>query len=573
MNIVVSAVMGVGVPLAFGAPGFVVSVESSTVVRSEGWSTTTLVEAGPGGAAVVAGTLSTRADMFSEAGSLALDQIDSQSAYVSTLRPDGMPEWSVVTRGLRDGDGIVRITGLDVSLDGRILVGGTISGAVILDGPARDVERLGSFALFLMELSQTGELVEIHEFPVGVGFGDVVVTSAAFDGQGGAIMSGWTNRDVDFTPGASGGTLVPVGKDGFVVRFDGSWQLSWLGQVEGDAAVHDVSPGPDGQTLATGAFRGNATVVGAERTVLSLTSSISSPFVVQFDSTGRADWVSQSTGGGSADSAAIEWTAEGPVIVGSFNQTISFKNSGDQTVTVRGYGARDIFVAQLSPTGVWRWIVTAGGDGVDLAGGVSTDSGGNIYAAGSGYGAVVVQGTDRREVLERERGQGALLLSLTGSGALRWGAQDYSGISRGYGVAIAGKDEVLLGGAVAGSLRFATGLPSASSQLPLVANGFALRVQQQSEAVVPGNVLRLSAVKRGGNIIASWSPPAFDGGAPILGYDVRLNRGPWNQSYRPTQTFPAPKRGRIAVIEVRAVNSVGGGPASIVRVKLAATSR
>lgn len=573
MHLVISAALSLGMPLTFAAPGIAISVDSATVVRSEGWSTTNFVEAGRDGAAVVAGMVSARADLYSESGSLALDAVDSQSAYVSTLRPDGMPVWSLVTRGLSGGDGIARIGGIDVSSDGRVLVSGTMSGAVLLDGPSRDIERVGPFALFVMELSASGEVVQIHEFPVAPGFGDVVVTSVAFAPQGGTIMSGWTNRDVDFTPGAPGGTLAPVGKDGFVARFDESRQLSWLGTVAGDADVNDVALGPQDELLVTGTFRGNAVVSGAEETMLWLTSSVSSPYVAQFSSTGRADWVSQSSGGGSADSAAIEWTDDGPVVVGSFNQTMSFRNAGNQTVTVRGYGARDIFVAQLSRTGVWSWLVTAGGDGVDGAGGVSRDSDGNIYVAGTGYGSVVVQGTDRREVMERERGQGALLLSLTRSGGLLWGAQDYSGISQGEGVSVATGGAILLAGSVAGHLRFATGLPPASSQSPLVVNGFTLRVAQRSEPVVPGTVLKLSAVKQVGRIIASWNPPAFDGGAPVLGYDVRLNGGPWKKTYRPTESFPMPKRGRVAVIDVRAVNSAGAGPAVTVRVKVTSSSR
>jgi len=568
MPTVLTTILTAALPLAVGAPGVVVSAEVATVWRSPGWSTANWIEANSRGQAVVAGSVSSSTTLFSDLGVLDVPMVDSQSSYAAALRPDGFPEWVLVTRGFEEGAGASRVGDVSVAADDEIVVAGTTSGDVVIDGPLGDIRRSGPQAIFIMSLAPSGAILEMNEIPLAPGFGDVAITDVSLDGFGGMLLGGWTSRDIDFTPTEPGGVLVPVGRDGFVVRLDSMWRPSWVAQVSGDAEVQDIAVGPAGEVLFTGSFRGLATVTDSAGVMRSLNSTASAPFVINLDTTGQVEWVAQSAGGGSAGAVAAVWQPSGPAVLGTFTQTLSYENAGGQIASVRGFGSRDIFLASLSSSGAWSAITVVGGDGVDLATDMVGDTAGNLWFSGTGYGSVRIQGPKAKALLERERGQGALVVSLSADGNLRWAGQDYSGISQGDGIALATNQEVLLAGSVAGNLRFSSGLPVASSATPQTVNGFALRLSQTDTPLVPGAVIRLVARSQGGGILATWNPPPFDGGSSVVGYDVRINGGPWRKTYRTAQSFPVPKRGAKAVVEVRAVNKVGAGPASTVTLKL-----
>jgi hypothetical protein len=127
------------------------------------------------------------------------------------------------------------------------------------------------------------------------------------------------------------------------------------------------------------------------------------------------EWVAQA-GGENADRAhAIATDGNGNVyLAGFFQNSISFG-----TITLAGYGSLDIFVAKVSPVGNWLWAVRAGGTGLDIARGISTDAAGNCYVVGKFQGAAAFGSF----VLQADGGSDVFATKLDPDGNFLWAAR------------------------------------------------------------------------------------------------------------------------------------------------------
>ena len=85
-------------------------------------------------------------------------------------------------------------------------------------------------------------------------------------------------------------------------------------------------------------------------------------------------------------------------------------------------------------------------------------------------------------------------------------------------------------------------------------------------ATVPGTVENLSATPGDGQVVLSWSAPSSDGGSAITGYEARLDGSTWEAvsggADTRSQAVSGLTNGTEYTFEIRAVNSVGKGPAS-----------
>lgn len=84
-------------------------------------------------------------------------------------------------------------------------------------------------------------------------------------------------------------------------------------------------------------------------------------------------------------------------------------------------------------------------------------------------------------------------------------------------------------------------------------------------AAVPLAPQNLTATPGDGRVTLDWSPPASDGGATILKYQVSLDEGEWTDTAGAgSHTCTGLSNGQSYTFRVRAVNSAGAGPAASV---------
>lgn len=95
-------------------------------------------------------------------------------------------------------------------------------------------------------------------------------------------------------------------------------------------------------------------------------------------------------------------------------------------------------------------------------------------------------------------------------------------------------------------------------------DSFTVRVHSPvPSATVPDAVAQAKATRLfGSSVTISWKEPLRNGWATITGYEYRIGSRPWTATRETTLSLRAPKRGQVLVVEVRAVNSQGAGPAT-----------
>lgn len=175
----------------------------------------------------------------------------------------------------------------------------------------------------------------------------------------------------------------------------------------------------------------------------------------------------------------FEWVSGGGSQVSDKTRAIAVDASGNTYLageisgpadfgmhSVGSAGKMDVFVAKLSATGEFVWAKSFGGSETDRAYGVVPDAEGNVYVAGH------FQSADMKfnGVLQPNNGDYDLfVLKLSAAGELLWGkTAGGAGYDYAHAVALDGKGDVVLTGAVAGEARFgAISVNSGSKDRPV----------------------------------------------------------------------------------------------------------
>lgn len=108
----------------------------------------------------------------------------------------------------------------------------------------------------------------------------------------------------------------------------------------------------------------------------------SDAFVASYSAAGNLLWVSRLGGDGTETASALARNAAGNLIVGGgFTGATDF-DPGPGIQAFASLGGEDAYVTALSSAGTFIWARRFGGGGLDRVEDVSTDAGGNVYAAG-----------------------------------------------------------------------------------------------------------------------------------------------------------------------------------------------
>ena len=183
---------------------------------------------------------------------------------------------------------------------------------------------------------------------------------------------------------AGGGTA-----DVFVAQVSPAGAFNWAVSAGGDGAdyANGVATDSGGNIYVTGSFAGTASFGSHVRTA----KGQHDVFVAQLSPTGKFRWVVRAGGvhNDYANDIAVD-SAGNSYIMGSFYKSAVF---GPTALTAHGPNSFDVFVAQVSPQGKFRWALSAGGPMMDFGNGVAVDSGGNVYVTGEFAGQATFGGT------------------------------------------------------------------------------------------------------------------------------------------------------------------------------------
>jgi len=207
----------------------------------------------------------------------------------------------------------------------------------------------------------------------------------AVDGSGNIFITGYTEGSLGETNGGSA--------DAFIAKLNPSGILQWVKQL-GSATMGSASSGTEvGAGIALD-VSGNIYISGYTTGSLGEANAGSlDVFITKFNSSGVKQWVKQlgSTTMGSAASGYDHTT--GITLDSSGNIYVSGSSRGNLGET--NGGNEDAFVVKFNSSGVKQWISQLGSTtmgsasaGDDQANGISVDSSGNVYIAGTTMGSL-----------------------------------------------------------------------------------------------------------------------------------------------------------------------------------------
>ncbi len=174
-----------------------------------------------------------------------------------------------------------------------------------------------------------------------------------------------------------GATAAPGGLDLYLSKHDPNGNCLWSlidGGPGGDEVAYGLATDAAGNVYAAGSYSATATFGSA----IIVPSGMEDLFVVKYDAGGTFQWLAHAGGpfGDEARAVAVD-TAGNVYVCGSFKTTATFG-----AITIGSVGNRDLFLAKLSPAGVWLWARRAGGAGGEEARGVAVDEAGDIHLTG-----------------------------------------------------------------------------------------------------------------------------------------------------------------------------------------------
>jgi hypothetical protein len=174
-------------------------------------------------------------------------------------------------------------------------------------------------------------------------------------------------------------------------------------------------------------------------------------------------WATQSTGSGTTQVKNIAIDAAGnSYVVGFFTEIAHFGPA-----TLVSQGRSDMFVAKLSPDGLWKWAIAVGGSDSDRASGVAVDAAGQVFITGSFSSQVSFGPT----TLTSQGGADVFVAQVSAEGKWKWAtAAGGPGTDQTCSLAIGQAGTLLVGGRFAETVAFgATPLTSLGSTDAFVA--------------------------------------------------------------------------------------------------------
>jgi hypothetical protein len=353
------------------------------------------------------------------------------------LDADGEPLWSKSFGDISRQDGQT----VAVDSDGNVIVAGHFAGTVEFGLAGADALTSQGFTdIYLAKFDTDGNHLWSQRY------GDSnwqYASDVVVDAAGNIYLVGDFEGSVDF----GGDILTAVGSqsDIYLVKFNSAGDHQWS-QRFGDALDQfGVAVDVDGlgAVYLTGDFYGTLNFGGDDLTSVTETDV----YLAKFEAAGGAHLWSDSFGDAAIQSAGdIAVTPGGDIwLVGSNYGTMRFEHD------LVSQGAADVFLAQLSSSGIPLWSTGVGDEDSQIGRQVSINSDGHICIAGSFNGTVNFGGSD----YTRPDGSAIFVAMYTGPGEHSW-SQGYGffGNNHAFGLALGEGKRVIMTGIFDSLLTF-----------------------------------------------------------------------------------------------------------------------
>lgn len=308
-------------------------------------------------------------------GNFTLTSAGSRDIFVARLSPTGTWMQAVRAGGAANDEA----RALTVDVGGTITVTGGFSSGTADFGTLR-LSSAGSNDVFVARLNSAGTWVQALR---AGGSGSESALAMAVDAAGNTVVTGsfsGTNTTFGAIPLTNAG-----GNDVFVAWLSttGIWTRAVQAGGSGADAANAVTVDNAGNVTICGGFGSTGAAFG---TIPLVSAGNTDVFVAQLNSSGN--WTQAVRGGGTNDdaAAALGLDASGNVVItGRFaGSNVDFGSFS----LASSAGSSDVFVARLSPGGVWTQAVRAGNSGRDVATALVVDSNGNATVTGQFENAV-----------------------------------------------------------------------------------------------------------------------------------------------------------------------------------------
>ncbi len=330
----------------------------------------------------------------------------------------------------------------------------------------------------------------------GADYSDDVVLAAFSDES--VVVAGSFRGTLTFGTGeATETTLEAVGeRDGFLARYDPNGALAWAHRLGGAGVelVNGITTDVAGGFTLVGTYTNGSPVFGAnepKETTLAYVWFTMDLFVAHYQANGALDWATSAGGaksengqGGDDVAKSITALTDGScLVVGHFQESLTFSRGDAKEVTLTSQNAFDGFVAKYDPTGTIDWAKRIGGSESAHMNSVSALPAGDFVLTGSFSGTVVVgPGEPRGIVLNSLSSSDVLVARYTEAGVPVW-AKRAGGPDRDVGTSLAtfpdGSSVVV--GYFWETITFKSGGPQLSSAGSL--DGFLARYDPDGELV------------------------------------------------------------------------------------------
>lgn len=278
---------------------------------------------------------------------------------------------------------------ITVDGSGNAYVAGYFSGTVDFDPSAStyNLTSAGGDDIFIQKLDGNGALVWAKR--IG-GSADDYANDIILDPTGANVyVTGLFRNTVDFDPNAGvvNGTSAGVG-DVFLLKLTSLGNYSWVKRMGG--TMHDTgkSIGIDvsGNVYTTGYFESTS---GSFSGISLSTAGGADIFVTKHTSSGTIVWAKRMGGTGYEEGKDIVIDASGDVLItGWFASSNADFDPGTASYTMASAGLDDIFVVELTTSGVFSWARKVGSTNYDRGYGIEVDNVGNVYVTGDFRGSV-----------------------------------------------------------------------------------------------------------------------------------------------------------------------------------------
>lgn len=264
-------------------------------------------------------------------------------------------------------------TGVATDATGNVYVTGLFLGTATF-GTLNITSISTDYDVFIAKYAPDGTALWVKK---GGGSAWDVGSGVAIDQSGNCFVTGAFRGTATFGTA----TLTSAGNyDAFVAKYDSTGVFMWAKSAGGtlDDRAQSICTDAIGNCYVIGYFNGTATV----GTTILTSADSSDMWIAKYDPAGTSVWAKRA-GGTSADEgkSIVSDEAGNTHVTGYFEGTATFG-----TITLTSFGSRDIFAGKYDYKGDIMWMKKLGGAQGDIGYGISIDSSGNSYVAGSFYG-------------------------------------------------------------------------------------------------------------------------------------------------------------------------------------------